>query len=223
MMRETTETFPFMRLPPELRIFVYERLAREYKTIDIQLTQSTSRVKVARSVTSTNILAASRTIRTEAHPIIQRTTSNFILPGSPLISNNGCFGSNVLVSAIMYEGLNFFLELARKVDTNFYPIPTETIERARTTVTSNLVSCQVAFTEDFSILHTQYLLAPVKLQPLGCGEPCSCFHNVRDRPESALASGNTSTSRIAHLAFAKGLDRLQFYAGPPHHAYSETS
>ena len=71
-----SESFPFLRLPTEIRLLVYEHLPRQVKHTEVSIDGFVA-ILVTRHL-PTAILRTSKLIRAEARPIIHRLIQEFI-------------------------------------------------------------------------------------------------------------------------------------------------
>ena len=96
MSTSRTASFPFMTLPPELRLCVYERLPRRIHHYRINLTASDCIILV-RCTTETAILGTCKKINNEAKSTIQQILNKFILEKPPqLCAASDQYGLTVL-------------------------------------------------------------------------------------------------------------------------------
>ncbi|KAH8704511.1 hypothetical protein GQ44DRAFT_732395 [Phaeosphaeriaceae sp. PMI808] len=110
---QETMVFPFMNLPSELRLMIYERLPRTVKHTHVQRTKNQyldpkakELILITRHV-PTSILATCRQVYKEANKIIQRVVKAFILdyqPGFTLPDNNVGFN---LFEELQENNINF--------------------------------------------------------------------------------------------------------------------
>lgn len=81
---EMSNIFPFMKLPKEIRVMVYERLPRRITRVDIrQKGDKASQLHLYLRGTDVAILRASKLIYQEARQFVGRVTHDFILCRSP--------------------------------------------------------------------------------------------------------------------------------------------
>ncbi|KAF1954370.1 hypothetical protein CC80DRAFT_506393 [Byssothecium circinans] len=95
--------FPFMRLPKELRLMVYERLPRHIIHTHLVRRPTLDRVTLIRPTVSTAILATSKEIHAEAKSIVHRIIDNFITSKPPRIL--ACESSIDVIGTFIMEGI----------------------------------------------------------------------------------------------------------------------
>ncbi|KAF2278235.1 uncharacterized protein EI97DRAFT_486286 [Westerdykella ornata] len=106
-------TFPFMRLPKDVRLMVYERLPRRITKVVVRpWGDNDSELHLYLRGTDAAILRASRRIYEEAKPFVRRIAKEFILCKTPQIAYQ--VGSNSLIIPI---GDLIMGEIDKSVDT----------------------------------------------------------------------------------------------------------
>lgn len=91
-----------MDLPAEIRIMVYERIPREVKLITLRYYGEGSPIVLLKPVTSTAILATSKTVHHEARSIIARTLRKFILEKPPRAIGTANYSAFRTIARIIY-------------------------------------------------------------------------------------------------------------------------
>lgn len=87
----STEAFPFLELPPEIRLMVYERLPRSIKHVHVKINDLPSQAEAERSLTfvtrsvPVSILCTCRLICKESHAIVSKLVASFIPTATPKV------------------------------------------------------------------------------------------------------------------------------------------
>jgi hypothetical protein len=93
MLDPQTKPFPFLKLPTELRLLVYEHLPRQIKHTEVSIDGFVA-ILVTRHL-PTAILRTSKLVHSEAQPIVKRLTQEFVEESQTKIIEFGKNGSRI--------------------------------------------------------------------------------------------------------------------------------